>query len=198
MQGMGLLTVGVWVSAWHPARVKKNQRRHARVKTKAMSSRVRVGGGLHLGLGVENLSLGGAFVRCAQVPPLHSYASLELAVPGVNQPLVLAGKVAFALSTTDAAARKVPPGFAIEFVQPLPPHVQRGLERLLSELDEKALIPLAEEEDEEERTQSVPALEVGGELAALRKLVSSHEREIERLEQENAMLRAQLTRLSRR
>lgn len=177
--------------------MKRNQRRHARVKTKAMSSRVRVGGALHLGLAVENLSLGGAFVRCAQVPPLHSYASIELAVPGVNQPRVLAGKVAFAVSTTDAAARKVSPGFAIEFVQPLPRHVQAGLERLLRELDEKALIPLGQEV-EEERTQSVPAFDAGGEVAALRKLVSAHEREIERLEKENAMLRAQLTKLSRR
>jgi len=178
--------------------VKRNQRRHARVKTKAMSSRVRVGAALHLGLPVENLSLGGAFVRCAQVPPLHSYASIELAVPGVNQPLVLAGKVAFAVSPTDAAARKVSPGFAIEFVQPLPRHVQAGLERLLREIDEKALLPLEEEEEEDERTQSVPAFDPGGEVAALRKLVSAHEREIERLEKENAMLRAQLTKLSRR
>ncbi len=181
--------------------MKRNQRRHARVKPKAMSSRVRVGGALHLGLAIENLSLGGAFVRCAQVPPLHSYASIELAVPGVNQPLVLAGKVAFAVSTTDAAARKVAPGFAIEFVQPLPPHVQRGLERLLRELDEKSLIPLAqqeEEEEEDERTLSVPAHDPGGEVAALRKLVSAHEREIERLEKENTLLRAQLTRLTRR
>lgn len=185
--------------------MKKNQRRHARVKTKAMSSRVRVGGALHLGLSVENLSLGGAYVRCAQVPPLHSYASIELAVPGVNQPLVLAGKVAFALSATDAAARKMPPGFAIEFVKPLPPHVQRGLERLLRELDEKALIPLVagrQEDDDQlpssDRTQSIPAFEPPGEVEALRKLVAAHEREIERLEKENAMLRAQLTKLSRR
>ena len=58
--------------------MKKNQRRHARVKPRAMSSRVRVGGALHLGLAVENLSLGGAFVRCAQVPPLRSHATLEV------------------------------------------------------------------------------------------------------------------------
>lgn len=180
--------------------MKKNQRRHARVKPKAMSSRVKVGGALHLGLAVENLSLGGAFVRCAQMPPLRSHATLELMVPGVNQALVLPGQVAFTLSASDAAARKTAAGFAIEFVKPLPPHLQRGLERLLGELDEKALIPLPAPSapPSEERTQAVPAFDPNGEAAALRKLVAAHEREIERLEKENAMLRAQLTKLSRR
>lgn len=176
--------------------MKKNQRRHTRVKPKAMSSRVRVGGALHLGLAVENLSLGGAFVRCAQVPPLRSHATLEVLVPGVNQPLVLPGQVAFALSAGDAISRKMPPGFAIEFVKPLPPHLQRGLERLLLELDENALIPLRPSEEQAEpaeRTQSVPAFDPSGEVAALRKLVAAHEREIERLEKENVRLRALLT-----
>ena len=175
--------------------MKKNQRRHARVKPKAMSSRVRVGGALHLGLAVENLSLGGAFVRCAQVPPLRSHATLEVMVPGVNQPLVLPGQVAFVSSAADAAARKGSPGFAIEFVKPLPPHVQRGLEKLLRGLDEKALIPLVEPPSEE-KTQSVAAFEPPGEVAALKKLVAAHEREIERLETENVRLRVQVQHLN--
>ncbi len=175
--------------------MKKNQRRHARVKPKAMSSRVRVGGALHLGLAVENLSLGGAFVRCAQVPPLRSHATLEVLVPGVNQPLVLPGQVAFVLSAAEAAARKASPGFAIEFVKPLPPHLQRGLEKLLGELDEKALIPL-QEAPSDEKTQSVAAFDPSGEVAALKKLVAAHEREIERLESENVRLRVQVQHLS--
>ena len=176
--------------------MKKNQRRHARVKPKAMSSRVRVGGALHLGLAVENLSLGGAFVRCAQVPPLRSHATLEVMVPGVNQPLVLPGQVAFVLPAAEAAARKSPPGFAIEFVKPLPPHLQRGLEKLLRELDAKALIPLVEEPPAEEKTQAVPAFDPSGEVAALKKLVAAHEREIERLEKENVRLRVQVQHLN--
>lgn len=179
--------------------MKKNERRHTRIKPKAMSSRVRVGGALHLGLAVENLSLGGAFVRGAQAPPLRSHATLELAVPGVNQPLVLPGQVAFVLTVAEAASRKMPAGFAIEFVKPLPPHLQRGLEHLLRELDPNALIPLTStDEAASARTQSLEAFQPPGELAALRKQLAAHEREIERLEKENARLRAQVQQLQSR
>ncbi len=182
--------------------MKPNQRRHARVKPKAMSSRVRVGGVLHLGLAVENLSLGGAFVRCAQSPPLHTHAMLELAVPGVNQALALPGRVAFVVSASEAMSRKVAAGFSIEFVQPLSPHVQKGLERLLRGIDPRALIPMEAEEPEEERTQSVPVYvprteqlsTEGAELTALRKRVATQEREIKRLEAENEHLRRQVPR----
>lgn len=183
----------------------QNQRRYARVKPKAMSSRVRVGGVLHLGLPVENLSLGGAFIRCAQAPPLHTHATLELGVPGVNQPLMLSGKVAFVVSGPDAAKRKVSPGFAIEFVRPLPPHVQKGLEHLLRGVDANALVPPPRDEpvsaSASARTQSVPAFEPPGdaaELAALRMKVAAHERELDRLQRENAQLRTLVRQLKAR
>jgi hypothetical protein len=175
-----------------------NKRRYVRVKPKAMSSRVRVGGALHLGLAMENLSLGGAFIRCGQTPPLHTHATLELTVPGVTQPLLLPGKVAFTVSAAEAVARKTAAGFAIEWVQPLPPHLRKGLERLLRDIDPRALVPLETEDPDSERTQTapvhVPAGELGdsGELAALRKLVTAHERELKRLQAENEQLRALL------
>lgn len=168
-----------------------------------MSSRVRVGGVLHLGLPVENLSLGGAFIRCAQSPPLHTHASLELGVPGVNQPLLLTGQVAFVVSAAEATRRKATPGFAIEFAKPLPPHVQKGLEHLLRGLDANALLVTVPEApaSSSARTQSVPAFEPpaeAGELAVLRKLVASHERELERLRKENTQLRNALRQLPTR
>ena len=178
--------------------MKKNERRHTRIKLRAKSSRVRVGGALHLGLAVENLSLGGAFVRCPQAPPLRSHATLELTVPGVNQPLVLPGQVAFVVPVAEAARRKVPAGFAIEFDKPLPAHVLRGLEHLLRELDPNALIALNTDESASARTQSLEAFQPPDELAALRKLVTAHEREIARLEKENLKLRSQVQQLQRR
>ncbi len=173
---------------------RRNQRKHARVHPKAMSSRVRVGGALHIGLGVENLSLGGAFVRCVQMPPLKSHTMLELNVPGVTQPLALPGKVAFVVTPADAATRKVPAGFAIEFVQPLPPHVEKGLERLLRGIDASALVPMAAPATELE----VPVVTPPGdaeELAALRVRYASQEREVVRLKRENEELKARLQKL---
>lgn len=191
---------------------RKNQRKYPRVKPKAMSSRVRVAGALHLGLPIENLSLGGAFIRCAHNPPLRSHASLELGVPGLQHPLLLTGQVTFVVTPADAQAKKVAPGFAIQFQQPLPAHVQKGLELLLRSVDARALQTEREEADEPqtELTQAVPAFappplpragaprEPNHELLALRKLVALHEQELERLKKENAQLRAMVRQLQAR
>lgn len=184
---------------------KKNQRRYPRVKPKAMSSRVRVAGALHLGLPIENLSLGGAFIRCAHNPPLRSHASLELGVPGLTHPLLLTGQVTFVVSPADAVAKRVPSGFAIQFQQPLPGHVQKGLEQLLRSVDARAL---QDEHDEPQTdpTQAVPAFvpgaaparETNHELLALRKLVALHEQELERLKKENVQLRTLVRQLQSR
>lgn len=165
-----------------------------------MSSRVRVAGALHIGLAVENLSLGGAFVRCAQTPPLKTHASLELTVPGVIQPLILHGKVAFTVSLADAQKKSVSPGFAIEFTQPVPHAARLGLERLLSTIDPNAVILVEPTEDTRTQTVSLPEFELppaakkanNGEVETLRKLVAAQEREIARLRAENAQLKDSL------
>lgn len=175
----------------------RNQRRHTRVKPKSMSSRVRVGGALHIGLAVENLSLGGAFVRCPTSPPLRSHATLELVVPGVTTPLLLPGHVAHVVSLAEAQKKQALAGFSIEFVEPLPPNAKQGLDRLLRTIDPRALIPVETEEDSSTQTVSVPAYEPPApkavpsspEVATLRKLVAGQEREIARLKAENTQLR---------
>ncbi len=175
----------------------RNQRRHARVKPKAMSSRVRVGGALHIGLAVENLSLGGAFVRCPTSPPLRSHATVELVVPGVTAPLVLPGKVAHVVSLAEAQKGQAHAGFSIEFVQPLPGSTRQGLERLLRTIDPRALIPVEADEDSSTQMVTVPELEAldqkppapSAEVATLRRLVAGQERELARLKAENEKLR---------
>ena len=157
-----------------------------------LSSRVRVGGALHLGLAVENLSLGGAFVRCPSSPPLRTHTTVELLVPGLAQPLVMAGHVVFVVTPAQASAGGRAAGFAVQFVDPLPPRTQQGLERLLRDLDPRARIPI---DSGESPTASMPrpaAAEAPSELAALRERLGQQERELERLKEENERLRAQL------
>ncbi|MFZ5439509.1 MAG: PilZ domain-containing protein [Myxococcota bacterium] len=173
---------------------KRNQRRHARVQPKAMSSRVRIGAALHIGLGVENLSMGGAFVRCAHNPPARSAVTLELAVPGFDQLLVLPGRVAFTVTVADAATRKVSPGIAIEFQQPLPPHLEKGLTRLIGNIDPRAVAPLPRAPVAAAPVEKPPS-EEQEELAALRIRFASQEREVVRLRRENEELKARLQKL---
>lgn len=174
----------------------RNQRRHTRVKPKAMSSRVRVGGALHIGLAVENVSLGGAFVRCPTSPPLRSHATLELTLPGVTQPLLLPGTVAYVVTLAEAQKRQTPAGFSIEFVDPLPSNAKQGLSALLRTIDPRALIPMETDEESSTQTVAVPAFEPPeakapptGEVATLRKLVAAQEREIARPKVENGQLK---------
>lgn len=170
-----------------------DQRRHPRLKPKLLSSRVRVGGALHLGLAVENLSLGGAFVRCASSPPLRTHATVEVLVPGQAQPLVMPGAVVFVVTPAQAVAGHRTSGFAIQFVDPLPPRTQQGLERLLRGLDPATPIPL---DTGEQPTGSLPrpvagaAREPAAELTVLRERLAQQERELERLRLENERLRA--------
>lgn len=168
-------------------------RRHPRLRPKLLSSRVRVGGALHLGLAVENLSLGGAFVRCASSPPLRTHATVELLVPGQAQPLVLPGAVVFVVTPAQAVAGHRAAGFAIQFVDALAPRTRQGLERLLRGLDPRAPIPLDTGAQPTGSMPTVPAdaaTDPSAELAVLRQRLAEQQRELDRLRLENERLRA--------
>jgi len=167
-----------------------------------LASRVRVGGALHLGVAVENLSLGGAFVRCASSPPLRTHATVELLVPGLPQHLVMAGTVVFVVTPAQAATGTRTAGFAVQFVDPLPLRTQQGLERLLRELEPTARIPI---DTGERPTASMPRpgaapapAEPPAELAVLRERLAQQERELQRLRAENERLTAALRGAPRR
>ena len=58
-----------------------NRRKHARVKPKQLATRVRAGEELHIGLGIENISMGGVFVRCNTPLKVGRVVTLELLRP---------------------------------------------------------------------------------------------------------------------
>lgn len=170
-----------------------NNRRHHRVKPRLLSARLRVGGKLHIGVAVQDLSLGGAYVRCLTPTEVDAHVVLDILVPGLKAPLRLPGRVAYVVSPADAEADQTEPGFAIGFNEPLPPHTHLGLERLLAAIDPKALIPLETlGSSATVITQVHTPGSSDGELQALRKLVQANERELTQLRSENARLRAEL------
>jgi hypothetical protein len=67
---------------------------------------------------VENLSLGGAFLRTPTPMPVGAALEIELALPGLLKRLRLTGKVVSAVSAEDAKARTAVPGMGVCFDPP--------------------------------------------------------------------------------
>jgi Tfp pilus assembly protein PilZ len=115
-----------------------NRRRHPRVKPKQLVSRVQGGEAIHLGLVVESLSVGGAFVRCLTPMKVGTRVALELHRQGASTPIPVTGVVASAITNQQAQQRKVSPGMGIAF-DAMPPHVEARIEGIIGAIDPTAL-----------------------------------------------------------
>ena len=129
-----------------------NRRRHPRVRPKQLATRVRSGDDLHIGLGIENISMGGAFVRCNTPMKVGRAVTLEVTRAGVSQPLEIDGKVTSSVSMAAAAAAHRAAGMGISF-DDLPPSVQHRLEGLIVSID-----PTAMKQPPAKRVAKAPAL----------------------------------------
>lgn len=114
-----------------------NRRRHARVKLRQLASRLAADNALHLGLPVDNISMGGLYVRCLQPLPAGTKVSLELTRPGSPRPIPVLGRVVSAVSPAQAEARGIAPGMGIAFDE-LPPHIEVRIEGVVAVVDPDA------------------------------------------------------------
>ncbi len=182
------------------------------MKPQRVTARIRAPGGLHIGLGIENLSVGGAFVRCNTVIPAGSRVSLEISRVGAAQPMVIVAKVTACVSPADAERLGRAAGVGLEFLS-VAPHVELWLTGIVAALLPKPVTvpPVLEPVrrtlppnrpgpspfSEPERTQpAIPVLagqEPDGalqqELAALRTKLLKHEALIAELTVENQKLK---------
>lgn len=115
------------------------KRRHGRVRTPGMSTQLYAAGKVRPGLEVENLSLGGAFLRTNEVLAIGSRLGLVVSGPGLRQPLRLPGHVVSQVRLDESASRRLPPGMGIAF-EPLPAEDQRQLGLLLQRLSPGAAV----------------------------------------------------------
>jgi hypothetical protein len=111
----------------------QNKRKSPRVKAKGVASHLRVEDGLALGLLVENISLGGLFVRTTEPLPLGTPLVLEVIRPGTKKAFKVSGRVVNAVGKADAKKRRVTPGMGIQF-DPLSDETQYRLEELMVHL----------------------------------------------------------------
>lgn len=141
-----------------------NRRRHQRVKPKQLISRVQGGDALHIGLVVENISVGGAFVRCASPMRVGTRVKLELQRPGASTPITVSGVVASAVNPAQAAERKVSAGMGIAF-DAMPPHVEARIESIIGASNPEALKVKV---DSSEETNTAPVVRGSDEVPLLR------------------------------
>lgn len=92
-----------------------HNRRHGRVRARGVASHLREGAQLFTGLAVENLSRGGAFIRCSTPMPIGSAVMLDLVRPGLKRALQLTGRVVSLVDAEAAHRRGGVPGMGIQF-----------------------------------------------------------------------------------
>lgn len=110
------------------------RRKHRRVKAKSVAGHLRVKNQvLALGLPIDNISMGGLFLRCGNPLPAGTPVVLELVQPTLGAPLKVVGTSVLAVSADEASRSGRPSGMAIRF-DPMPDEVQKRLNRLLVDL----------------------------------------------------------------
>ncbi len=108
-----------------------NRRKHTRVKPRQITARIRAGEALHIGLGIENISVGGAFVKCNTPMKVGVLVSLEIQRAGVTQPLIFPARVTSCVSMADATRTGRAAGVGLKF-DVLPPHLENWLNSLVA------------------------------------------------------------------
>ncbi len=113
--------------------VSTNKRKHPRVPARGIFTHFRAGEELELGMRVENISLGGLFVRSDKPFPRATPLVLELVPPGSLTPLKLVGHVITAVWPAEAQRRGLTAGMGIRF-EPMTAEVLQRLKELVGSM----------------------------------------------------------------
>ncbi|MEW5741483.1 MAG: PilZ domain-containing protein [Myxococcota bacterium] len=169
-----------------------NRRRYRRVQLKQVSTRLSGAGALHIGLAVENMSLGGCFVRCPTPLRVGTEVKLEIHRPGASQTINVLGRV---VSQRGGQS----PGMGIAFA-PMPRDISQRIEGLVGAVDPLAVRAMVL--PSESRTDpAIPVLVPSApsvQVEDLREQVRSLETQLKKKDHRIADLEAQVERLKQR
>jgi hypothetical protein len=107
-------------------------RRHRRVEAKGVAAHI-ASEELPDDCNIENLSVGGLFLRATNPLPLGMPVRVELSRGALDAPLVVSGRVATIVTEAEAKKHDIAPGFGIE-LDPLTGDTQRRYYALLRKL----------------------------------------------------------------
>ena len=175
--------------------MRSNKRAHARVTARNVAAHVRANGHASITI-LENISAGGVFVRTGQVLPVGTTLSVQLARPGLKEPLFISGKVVRA----NEPGKSPKPGMSIAF-DAMEPQVAKRLEDLLGTLGVTLAKPPLVGEKPQAGSEAAPQLtmevrdirkeleDVRAKLTQALALVQTREAEIARLKAELSQTR---------
>jgi Tfp pilus assembly protein PilZ len=136
-----------------------NVRKHPRVSAKGLAAHLRSGRGRTVCV-VENISLGGLFVRTDRLEEVGTDVSLDLVKPGWKKQLTLTARITSRVDTVEPGSSRRSPGLGMQFTQVDQLRHDRlaSLLRDLGAADEQAEITIPDDAVEAE----LRALETGG------------------------------------
>jgi len=118
----------------HDARLPaRNRRRHDRVAARGLASHLQTGAESTAGLAVENISLGGLFVRTASALPIGTRVALQMVRPGLKRAIRATGHVVSVITPEQARAKGVTAGMGIG-LDGLDPESEQRLRALVEEM----------------------------------------------------------------
>lgn len=177
----------------------KKRRAHGRIRIQGLAAHVSGPDGILPGLLVENLSLGGAFIRTAHPLPRGTPVQIDLVKPGLSKAIRLQARVVSAVSPSQVQAAGQHAGMGVAFHRldgELPSRLQTFLTMLAPqpELLEGDFLPEDESADGRRLGPGQVAVHVDA-IARARRVLAEWQAHAKRLEEENAALKAELERL---
>jgi Tfp pilus assembly protein PilZ len=127
----------------------KNRRKHPRVRARGLAAHLRTQRG-RAPCVVENVSMGGIFVRTDRLEEVGADIFVDIVKPGWKKQLTIAARITSRVDAIDGRISKRMPGMGVQFTQ-LDEKQHERLASLLRELgapDETAEVTLAEESTE--------------------------------------------------
>ncbi|HEY8209995.1 MAG TPA: PilZ domain-containing protein [Myxococcaceae bacterium] len=109
-----------------------NKRKHPRVEGKGVAAYLRLNGH-NAGCTVQNISVGGVFVRTDRFLPVGTKLAFDLVKPGMKKALTVSGWVVGVITPELAARTKLPQGLRIQFGK-MNPVASEALQELVGSL----------------------------------------------------------------
>ena len=165
-------------------------RRHRRVEAKGVDAHVDV---TSSECSIENISVGGLFLRTTSTMPIGMPVHVDLTKPGYE--LQLSGRVVSVVTEAEAERQDIAPGVGIEF-DPLPPGTEKRLHALLRELGLKDLAEPTEIEPNSLSASASPDTnKVESNVRGLLEMLTDALQKVKERDQEIAKLRDEIRRL---
>jgi hypothetical protein len=172
-------------------------RRHRRVAARGVAAQVDAGAAADH-CNIENISVGGLFLRTATPMPLGMPVRVELAKAGQRVPLAVSGRVVSVVTEADANKHDLPPGVGIE-LDPMSADTERRYYALLRELGLQDLAdPRSLEPDDLHGTATPDTQQVASNVRGLLDMLTDALQRVKERDEKIAKLEGEIRRLTAR